>query len=311
MHGNLIVRIVVLALAVAGMHVGTPAAGQTLESPWLDATFGEAGVATITSGERLTHRLAVGASFSAGFRLPDGRTLQAGATGPRGSSAATCQPIVARFLEDGSLDPAFNGTGFRLLGTAGPCFGSAGPPDITAIAVQSTGKILIGGRGLPGSTSSNPIGVVRLNPDGSDDPTFSRVTLPSIITPSTSCSKAATVNDLVVDASDNVVIAGRSVAQVVPTQMCSSSGPATKYVPFVKRVGPDGQTAPALPSFTLPSSPTSAGPAAVLGDGTPVIAVGAQLIWYAPTPVVTAQSAAELAVDPTGGLLVLNTRTGG
>ena len=298
------VRILVLALGLAGMPMGTPAAAQTHESPWLDPTFGEGGVANVSSGERLTHRQAVGASFSAGIRLADGRTLQVGGTGTPGSSASTCQPIVARFLEDGSLDPAFNGTGFRLLGTAGPCNVLTAPAHLTAIAVQLTGKILIGGRVLSGS-SSNPIGVVRLNADGSDDPTFSRVTLPSVLTSPSSCSKAATVNDLVVDASDNVVIAGRSVAQVVPTQMCSSSAAATRYVPFVKRVGPDGQTAPALPSLTLPSSPTSAGPAAVLGDGTPVIAIGTQLIWYATTPVVKAQSAAELVVDPTGGLLVL------
>src|SRR5207253_3215555 len=71
---------------------------------------------------------------------------------------------VARFLPDGTLDPSFNYT-FSFNST------------ITAIALQADGKLLM--VGYASGSSADPLrnGIVRLNPDGSIDPSLATVVI--------------------------------------------------------------------------------------------------------------------------------------
>src|SRR6185369_8192742 len=72
---------------------------------------------------------------------------------------------IARLNTDGTLDGSFDpGTGFSQKGSGGPAF-------VRAIAIQSDGKILVGGNfnevnGLPRTN------LARLNANGSVDPSF-------------------------------------------------------------------------------------------------------------------------------------------
>lgn len=81
--------------------------------------------------------------------LPDGRIY---VTGPFGAINGAPLYGVARLLPNGEVDSAF---------------ASRGDYAGNAIAVQPDGKVIVGG-----SFAGGPIGVVRLNPDGSGDGTF-------------------------------------------------------------------------------------------------------------------------------------------
>lgn len=97
-----------------------------------------------------------------------------------GSSTALAPPrnrlaSIARYLSDGSLDPAFHGTGKRTF--AGPLFANKATSfDAHALALQSDGKILLGGNGHPGSSFTSPSTrrflLARLHADGVQDETF-------------------------------------------------------------------------------------------------------------------------------------------
>jgi uncharacterized delta-60 repeat protein len=69
--------------------------------------------------------------------------------------------VAARFKTDGTLDASFGSGGVAVISFSGP-----GATNAYGLAIQSDGKIVIGGTG-----NSNPV-VVRLNPDGSLDSSF-------------------------------------------------------------------------------------------------------------------------------------------
>jgi uncharacterized delta-60 repeat protein len=111
----------------------------------VDASFGVGGAATYSSAlaERVT----------ALAQQTDGRLIAAVRADP---GAMT----VLRLTRDGALDPSFDGDGKALVEVAG-IYSLA-----TAVAVQSDGKIVIGGDGYGVGA------VARLNPDGSPDSSF-------------------------------------------------------------------------------------------------------------------------------------------
>ena len=76
------------------------------------------------------------------------------------ASPRTC---VARLNADGTLDTTFNPSGFTPFG-----FNGGTPRPIRGIAIQSDGKIVIGGR-FSGGNCGNHVPLVRLNTDGSLD----------------------------------------------------------------------------------------------------------------------------------------------
>ncbi len=91
---------------------------------------------------------------------PDGKILAAGESG---TSAPLGRASLARYLADGSLDPAFSGDGKATLATGGNYAG-------LGVALQADGKIVVAGtKFIPGVSSD--LALFRLlnngNPDGS------------------------------------------------------------------------------------------------------------------------------------------------
>jgi uncharacterized delta-60 repeat protein len=89
----------------------------------------------------------------------DGKILAVG----RAANAGVGEVAVVRYSANGVLDTTFNGTGERLVALAG----EAGA---TCVALQSDGKIVIGGSAIIGANTE--FLVMRLNSDGSLDTGF-------------------------------------------------------------------------------------------------------------------------------------------
>jgi uncharacterized delta-60 repeat protein len=99
----------------------------------------------------------------------NGRIVVSGST----CSGGICKLAVARYSGIGGLDSSFSGTGKKVL-----AYGSGGNGG-AAVAIQADGKIVIVGYMKNGSGDFD-FAVYRLNPDGSQDGTFSadgRVTI--------------------------------------------------------------------------------------------------------------------------------------
>lgn len=117
-----------------------------------------------TDGKRDT-TFNVGGAGAAGavtalLRQPDGKILAAGYfTQYNGES----RRMVARANEDGSLD-----TSFAPAGGAGPLVG----PYMRALALQSDGKVLVGGAGFDTFDGKDRKAIVRLNTNGTLDESF-------------------------------------------------------------------------------------------------------------------------------------------
>lgn len=112
---------------------------------------------------------ATGGQFSKVTPLDGGKVLVTGAF----YAAAFTTPEYARILrlnDDGSFDNTFNANGVGATGI------------IAATAVQTDGKIIIGG-GFPAYNGTTVNGIARLNPDGTLDNTFNAGTGFSSILP--------------------------------------------------------------------------------------------------------------------------------
>ena len=120
----------------------------------LDPTFGSNGIVlTSFPGSR-------GDSLSGLALQSDGRIVAVGGT----QSGTTSQSFgVARYLSDGELDPSFGSGGFVSAGSS-----SVYGDNDTSVAIQPDGRIVVGGYGGPASD----LEVLRLESDGSPDPTF-------------------------------------------------------------------------------------------------------------------------------------------
>jgi uncharacterized delta-60 repeat protein len=118
-------------------------------------------------------------------RQPDGTTYVGGGFSSLGGIS---RPSFARLNSNGTLDTSF-----------APNLSPYIAPSVHCVAVQSTGKILIGGAFGLFSGSLVYHGVLRLNPNGTVDNTFATTQLPTL---------QSRVFDLVVQADDKIVVAG-------------------------------------------------------------------------------------------------------
>lgn len=86
-----------------------------------------------------------------------------------GDYASTYSQHISRFNPDGSIDESFGATGHVIIfNVDGSSIGT-----INTILIQSDGRILVGGRFMTGSGSSNAdIGLLRLNSNGVLDSSF-------------------------------------------------------------------------------------------------------------------------------------------
>ena len=129
------------------------------ENGQLDPTFGGTGRVTVDFG-------GLGAEAHGIAVQPDGRLVIAGSSV---GSDFDYSFAVARLNADGSLDTTF-GSGGLVLTSLGP-----GTDVARDVAVQTDGKIVVGGWGAAGSWagwSSLDFALARYNPDGSLDPSF-------------------------------------------------------------------------------------------------------------------------------------------
>jgi len=126
---------------------------------------------------------------------PDGKIVIAGCI----RNGAPNDFLLARYNENGSLDMAFAGTGFRII-PIGPAADIA-----LSVAVQPDGKIVAAGFSSNGS--NNDFGVVRVNANGSMDNTFGgdgRVTTAFAVS-------TDSANAVAIQADGKIVVAGRAV----------------------------------------------------------------------------------------------------
>ncbi len=129
----------------------------------LDTTFGNGGEAVITvpSGNDEATSIAV---------LASGQIVVAGAANPLlGGPEFT----VVRLTSSGALDPTFgpNGQGYNDLGVIPPN-SPLSSSFVYAMAVDSSGDVLLGGQWYVPSTRTRTARVVRYTPGGLLDPTF-------------------------------------------------------------------------------------------------------------------------------------------
>ena len=173
--------------------------------------------------------------------------------------AQTGRGRLARLLADGTLDAAF---------FAGP--GADGP--VTALRVQSDGRIVIGGS-FTTVHGAGRSGVARLNPDGSLDPTF----VPS---PITSAGGPPLVQSLDLQPDGRVILGGlfdfvgvtarRNVARLIATgaldmSFDQPSGGGPDGIVRALQLQPDGRTLLGG-DFANVDAAQRAGAARLLGD---------------------------------------------
>jgi uncharacterized delta-60 repeat protein len=131
-------------IAIAGLIAGAARAAPGD----LDPTFGVGGVSAVPGG----------GAYETLLVQPDGKILAGGFVSNSGLYFAT----VARFDEDGTLDPAFGTAGVATFAYGDQYHGG----EVFTLELQPDGKILAGG------TTNARFGLARLNGDGSLDTSF-------------------------------------------------------------------------------------------------------------------------------------------
>jgi uncharacterized delta-60 repeat protein len=151
---------------------GTNLLAVALDSSGKIVVAGNAGLARLTSsgsldtsfgnkGEVLTP---MGAELDAVVIEPNGQILAAGWANTNGSGASF--GVLARYNANGTLDTSFGSGGLVTTYLAAQA-------TFSALALQSDGKILAGGReGLSATNNNFLFAVARFNPNGSLDKTF-------------------------------------------------------------------------------------------------------------------------------------------
>ncbi|MEK6577778.1 MAG: delta-60 repeat domain-containing protein, partial [Bdellovibrionota bacterium] len=148
----------------------------------LDATFGAGGKQTIGSTT----------SAAAAAVQADGKIILAGQEG-------NVRVAATRLNSDGSLDTGFGGTGVVYFN------GSAHPILLgTAIAIQSDGKIIVGGLDTDNATVAN-VALIRLNSDGSLDTSFNGTGRVTTNVSGISCEQ---VKDISIQADGKIIVLG-------------------------------------------------------------------------------------------------------
>lgn len=107
---------------------------------------------------------------------------------------------IARYTPQGVLDTTFNGAG-SLPGTI--TVGVGNYSSVNALAIDGSGKIVIGGMGQ--GSSSTQFALLRYNADGSIDNSFG--TSGSVVT---QIGRNSRINALAIDSSNNIVVCGLS-----------------------------------------------------------------------------------------------------
>ncbi len=270
-----VLSVLMTTASAVGVVVTADPASAASRSSYLDPSFGQDGLTQVPAPV-VDAPIRVTVVDSA--RMPDGRVVVAGTYQPDSGGCATRRWWVGRFTADGAPDATFGaGTGAVLFTPSGL---SACTTQFTqafqllSVAVQSTGKIVLGG--------SPNLALRRLNADGAADSSFAASGFSN--SASGSCFTDRTpgggyARDLVIDPTDRIIVAGsraRSVGSGVsgcPTGRFAQGATIVRY-------GADGGAATEL------AAPWGAGTTqhyatrvALLADGTPVAVAGTSVYW--------------------------------
>ena len=164
----------------------------------LDSSFG--------AGGRVRTPFEAGQASATGLAvMPDGRFVVAGDIDISGSQGELV--AVARYRPDGTLDPTFSGDG-----KVNARFPGAEHYTVSAVALQSDGRIVVGGT-VVRANGDSAFGLMRFTTDGAVDSTFGTQnggveTTTSLQQFNTAGNHAATLNDLAVDPLDRIVAVG-------------------------------------------------------------------------------------------------------
>jgi uncharacterized delta-60 repeat protein len=164
----------------------------------LDPSFG--------AGGKVRTPFEAGQSSAAGLAvMPDGRFVVAGDIDIGGSQGVLV--ALARYRPDGTLDPTFSGDG-----KVNAQFPGAAHYTVSAVALQSDGRIVVGGTVVMANGDS-AFGLMRFTADGALDTTFGSTQRGVETTTSpqqfnTAGNHAATLNDIIVDPLDRIVAVG-------------------------------------------------------------------------------------------------------
>lgn len=192
------VRTIAATLVAAALIAGPRAADAFFGHP--DPTFGGTGIVR-------TNGPGSGADQARDVvALPDGKLLVAGSME---TSAGGRDFALVKYNEDGSLDTSFGG-GDGIVTT--DVDGAAGSDVAAALAVHANGLIVLAGATRPNAVGADEdIAVVRYETDGSldddsDDDGFSG---DGILTVPASASEDDAANDVLIDSSHRILLAGR------------------------------------------------------------------------------------------------------
>ena len=170
-----------------------------------DPGFGSAGVVAVDFGR--------GEAATDLVLRPDGRIAVPG-TLCTGGTHGVCVPIAAQFGSTGGLDPSF-GDGGRLTPDALAATANAA-------ALDPAGKLLFAGAAERGAPTRSDFALLRLRPEGSGDPGFSRDGLVHTDFGFGDDDAAG----LAVDAAGRVVLAGASGGHLALARYLFAAGPA-------------------------------------------------------------------------------------
>ncbi|HXD59593.1 MAG TPA: hypothetical protein VN606_16830 [Thermoleophilaceae bacterium] len=189
------------AVAVLGISMAVTAGSAAAAPGDLDSTFDGDGKLTFAPGGKQTEIDDVAIQ-------PDGKLVLAGWIDQDGAGA-DLDFLVARLNPDGSFDQSF-GSG----GTATMSFPAKGKTADTGsgVAIQPDGKIVVAGTSRDQSLGADRIAVGRFNANGTPDASFNAPGVPtdggSPVPGEQLISLDATVNDVVLDPSGRILVAG-------------------------------------------------------------------------------------------------------
>jgi uncharacterized delta-60 repeat protein len=168
----------------------------------LDASFNGTGTVSIPIG--LSSHAVNGIAIQ-----PDGRIVLAGSA----SNGTNADFALARFNANGTLDTSFNGTGkvFMPIG--------AGADSASAVAILSSGKILVAGTSLQPGTNNDFV-LARYNADGSLDATY----IDAVLGAGTDVAFA-----LAVQADGKILVGGRSAGKTAVIRVNANFTPDTGF----------------------------------------------------------------------------------
>lgn len=172
-----------LGCALAAFTEGFAAPGD------LDPTFGVGGKVTTSFGHQTDSARSLAIQS-------DGKILVAGAASTGGKNEFE----IARYSSDGTLDTSFNGVGW-VSTSIGLSSGA------NTLAVQSDGKIVVGGSSSTGTGNRDDFALARYNTDGSLDTSFNGT---GSVTTGFTFGADESAADLALQSNGKIVVVGQS-----------------------------------------------------------------------------------------------------